>query len=159
ARPSSRVFEEPPHRRDQPRHDRRAAAGARPRGRRTSRSRHRPRVSAEGRPGRRPARARSQEQGQSPPRPVTLAGLLERAALRRPEGEAVVDGPIRLTYAELEARSVALARGFARLGVARGDRVLIVLRNRVEHVLAYWALQQLAAVATPVNFRLATDEL
>src|SRR5262249_20837844 len=103
--------------------------------------------------------ARSQEQGQSPPRPVTLAGLLERAALRRPEAEAVVDGPIRLTYAELEARSVALARGFARLGVARGDRVLIVLRNRVEHVLAYWALQQLAAVATPVNFRLATDEL
>src|SRR5262249_23299892 len=45
------------------------------------------------------------------------------------------------------------------LGVGRGDRVLLVLKNRAEHVLAYWALQRIAAVATPVNFRLAAGEL
>jgi 2-furoate---CoA ligase len=90
---------------------------------------------------------------------VTLAGLLERAALRRPEAEAVVDGERRLTYAELAARARALGEGFRRLGVGRGDRVLVVLRNRLEHVLAYWALQTIGGVPTPVNFRLAPDEL
>jgi len=88
-----------------------------------------------------------------------LAGLLERAALRRPRAEAVIDGATRLTYAELDDQSAALGRGFSGLGVGRGDRVLIVLKNRVEHVLTYWALQRIAAVATPVNFRLAAGEL
>ena len=90
---------------------------------------------------------------------MTLGALLARAALRRPDAEAVVDGRRRLTYGELDARAGAAARGFARLGVARGDRVLLALRNRLEHVVAYWALQQLGGVAVPVNFRLAANEL
>ena len=90
---------------------------------------------------------------------MTLGALLARAALRRPDAEAVVDGRRRLTYAELDARAAEAARGFARLDVARGDRVLLVVRNRLEHVIAYWALQKLGAVAVPVNFRLAANEL
>ena len=90
---------------------------------------------------------------------MTLGDLLARAALRRPDAEAVVDGRRRLTYAELDARAAAAARGFARLGVGPGDRVLLVLRNRLEHVVAYWALQKLGGVAVPVNFRLAAYEL
>jgi len=90
---------------------------------------------------------------------VTLGDLLARAALRRPDAEAVVDGRRRLSYAELDARATAVAQGFARLGVAAGDRVLLVLRNRLEHVIAYWALQKLGGVAVPVNFRLAANEL
>ena len=90
---------------------------------------------------------------------MTLAGLLERATLRQPRAEAVVDGAARLTYDELDARTAALGGGLADLGVGRGDRVLLVLKNRVEHVLAYWALQRIAAVATPVNFRLAAGEI
>jgi 2-furoate---CoA ligase len=90
---------------------------------------------------------------------VTLGDLLARAALRRPDAEAVVDGRRRLSYAELDARATAVAQGFARLGVAAGDRVLLVLRNRLEHVIAYWALQKLGGVAVPVNFRLAAYEL
>jgi len=90
---------------------------------------------------------------------VTLGALLARAALRRPDAEAVVDGQRRLTYGELDARAAAAARGFGRLGVARGDRVLLALRNRLEHVVAYWALQKLGGVAVPVNFRLAANEL
>jgi len=75
---------------------------------------------------------------------VTLGTLLERAALRRPDAEAVVDGRRRLTYAELDSRATAAAQGFARLGVARGDRVLLALRNHLEHIVAYWALQKLS---------------
>jgi len=90
---------------------------------------------------------------------VTLGELLTRAALRRPEAEAVVDGARRLSYAELDARAATAARGFRRLGVGKRDRVLIALKNRLEHVVAYWALQKLGGVATPVNFRFAPAEL
>ena len=36
---------------------------------------------------------------------MTLAALLERAALRHPGAEAVVDADARLTYAELHTRA------------------------------------------------------
>jgi 2-furoate---CoA ligase len=90
---------------------------------------------------------------------VTLAGLLDRAALRRPDAEAVVDGDRRLTYAALDARATAVARGLARLSVGKGDRVLLALKNRLEHVVVYWALQKLGGVPTPVNFRLPAGEM
>ena len=90
---------------------------------------------------------------------MTLARLLELAALRWPEAEAVVDGGRRLTYAALHVRARELGAGFRALGVGRGDRVLIALRNRLEHVLAYWALQSVGGVPTPVNFRLAAAEM
>ena len=90
---------------------------------------------------------------------MTLARLLELAARRWPGAEAVVDGDRRLTYAELHARARSLGAAFQTLGVGRGDRVLIALRNRLEHVLAYWALQTVGGVPTPVNFRLAAAEM
>jgi 2-furoate---CoA ligase len=90
---------------------------------------------------------------------LTLAQLLEHAAQRWPDAQAVVDGERRLTYAELAMQARALGHGFQRLGVRPGDRVLIALRNRLEHVLAYWALQTIGGVPTPVNFRLAPGEL
>ena len=72
---------------------------------------------------------------------MTLARLLERAALRWPQADAVVDGAARLDWAALARRAHAVGAGLTRLGVGRGERVLIVLRNRLEHVLTYWALQ------------------
>jgi 2-furoate---CoA ligase len=90
---------------------------------------------------------------------LTLGALLERAALRRPDADAVSDGATRASYASLWEHAGAVARGFERLSVGKGDRVLIVLKNRVEHIVAYWALQRLGAVPVPVNFRFAAEEL
>jgi 2-furoate---CoA ligase len=90
---------------------------------------------------------------------VTLARLLERAAERRPEATAIVDGARRLTYADLARETAALGGGLIGLGVGKGDRVLIALKNRIEHVLAYWALQSIGGVPAPVNFRLSSGEL
>jgi 2-furoate---CoA ligase len=36
---------------------------------------------------------------------------------------------------------------------------MIALRNRLEHVLTYWALQMIGGVPVPVNFRLAAEEM
>ncbi|MGH7315011.1 MAG: class I adenylate-forming enzyme family protein, partial [Candidatus Rokuibacteriota bacterium] len=90
---------------------------------------------------------------------MTLAQMIEQAGLRRPAADAVVDGPRRLTYADLVDQATRLGRAFARLGVGKGDRVLIVLKNRLEHVLAYWALQTIGGVPTPAGFRLAAREV
>ena len=90
---------------------------------------------------------------------MTLARLLDRAALRDPEAPALVEGARRLTYADLAREAAAVGRGLAELGVAKGDRVLIALKNRLEHALVYWALQGIGGVPTPVNFRLAAQEL
>src|SRR5229473_997623 len=85
--------------------------------------------------------------------------MLEQAGLRRPAAAAVVDGRHRLTYADLVDQATRLGHAFARLGVGKGDRVLIVLKNRLEHVLAYWALQMIGGVPTPAGFRLAAREV
>jgi len=85
--------------------------------------------------------------------------MLELAAHRRPHADAVVDGGRRLSYAELHARAHSVAAGLRALGVVKGDRVLIALKNRLEHVVAYWALQTMGGVAAPVNFRLAAGEM
>src|SRR2546422_1765585 len=81
ARSPARVLKEPPHPRDEPRLDRRAANGARPRGPGTAPAGRRPFVSAQGRARRRAARARSEEQGKGAPGESIMSEFLrvERA--------------------------------------------------------------------------------
>jgi 2-furoate---CoA ligase len=85
--------------------------------------------------------------------------MLAQAGWRHPTADAVVDGRRRVTYADLVDQATRLGHAFARLGVSKGDRVLIVLKNRLEHVLAYWALQLIGGVPTPAGVRLAAREL
>lgn len=55
------------------------------------------------------------------------------------------------TYAQADERSDRLAAGLARLGVARGDRVLVMTGNRLEFVLTWFALNKLGAFHAPIN--------
>ncbi|HRW25171.1 MAG TPA: long-chain fatty acid--CoA ligase [Spirochaetia bacterium] len=64
------------------------------------------------------------------------------------------------TYAELDARANRLANYMRReWGVAKGDRVAFLSRNRVELVDALFAAGKLGAILVPYNVRLSTDEL
>ncbi|MCR6488765.1 SDR family NAD(P)-dependent oxidoreductase [Amycolatopsis sp. OK19-0408] len=56
-----------------------------------------------------------------------------------------------VTYGELEARTRRLAGHLAGLGVRRGDRVLLCLRNSVETLESYLAILRAGAVGVPVN--------
>jgi crotonobetaine/carnitine-CoA ligase len=56
-----------------------------------------------------------------------------------------------VTYAEADARSDRLAAGLAARGVRRGDRVLVMMGNRLEFVLTWFALNKLGAFHAPVN--------
>jgi 2-furoate---CoA ligase len=90
---------------------------------------------------------------------VNLALSLLCAAERNPEAEAVVDGGVRLTYAELRSRAARLAGGLEQEGLARGDRLAAVVRCRHESVQLYWACQWLGVTFVPLSPRASPADL
>jgi 2-furoate---CoA ligase len=90
---------------------------------------------------------------------VNLAAVLEGAAARAGEREAVVDGELRLTYGRLRERAARLAAGLGELGLRRGDRVAAVLDNRHETVELCWAAQWAGAVFVPLSWRSSREDV
>ena len=88
-----------------------------------------------------------------------LHDYLIHAAQRLPRKTALVCGPRRLTYAELDAQSTALAHHLVAAGVSRGDRVLIFADNAVEPVIAFWAALKANAVVSVVNPQTKSEKL
>jgi salicylate---CoA ligase len=58
-----------------------------------------------------------------------LGALLHEAAAVRPDAVALVDGELRLTYAQLLNRAGAAAARLAELGLQPGDRIVVQLPN------------------------------
>lgn len=56
-----------------------------------------------------------------------------------------------LTYAETDRAVNRLAHGLRAVGVARGDRVLLMLPNVVDFMLVWWAVNRLGAIEVSVN--------
>ncbi|WP_225849100.1 (2,3-dihydroxybenzoyl)adenylate synthase [Streptomyces sp. HPF1205] len=77
--------------------------------------------------------------------PERVDRLALRRAAERPEAVAVVAPGGRLTYRQLADAVAGAARRLARLGVRRGDRVLVQLPNDVELVVLPLALMRLGA--------------
>ena len=92
-------------------------------------------------------------------RPRSVHALLAEAVQRNPDGDALVCGAERLTYRELLDQSARLAAGLAARGVGRGDRVALLLGNRVEFVTTLFAAVRLGAIAVPISIREQTPGL
>ena len=75
------------------------------------------------------------------------------AIARTPRKVAIVDGNNRPTYDQWAKRVYSLADSLRRLGVKRGDRLLIGLKNREETVSAIMATLVIGGVAVPYNPR------
>ncbi|KAL5388039.1 hypothetical protein PMIN06_010301 [Paraphaeosphaeria minitans] len=56
-----------------------------------------------------------------------------------------------LTYDQLDRDSDALARGLAKQGVKKGDRVAVSLGNNLENATATYAIFKLGAILVPLN--------
>lgn len=70
------------------------------------------------------------------------------------------DGPPRrLTYADWDRRSDAIAAGLAELGFRKGDVLAILLPPRVEYALCYLAAAKLGVLTTGVNPRFGDGEI
>jgi len=81
----------------------------------------------------------------------SLAEAWRARVKERPDGLAVAYFDGRLTAAELDEQSDALAVALADLGTARGDRVGIYLQNLPQYAVALLALWKLGAAALILN--------
>jgi acyl-CoA synthetase (AMP-forming)/AMP-acid ligase II len=82
---------------------------------------------------------------------LTLGQVLEKSAAESPDKIAVVDGDSRKTYSELNAMADAMSAGLSDIGFKKGDRVAIYMKNSLEFVVAFYALQKLGLVAVWLN--------
>jgi acyl-CoA synthetase (AMP-forming)/AMP-acid ligase II len=106
------------------------------------------------------------EPGEAPPlRALTVADLLDEAAARRPDGEALVYsayGPgldLRWTYAELLTRVKAVAAALIGSGLRPGDRVLVWATSLPQYPLLQLACAYANLVMVPVNPLYRRDEI
>ena len=90
-----------------------------------------------------------------------IGGFLTKRAHLSPDADAYVDGysDVRLSFKALNARSNQLANAFVAAGVAKSERVGLLLMNSAEFMEAYFALAKVGAVIVPLNWRLVPDEL
>ena len=92
---------------------------------------------------------------------MNLAVWVERHGRRRPDDPALADGErVHAAWGTFAARTAAVAAGLRDdLGLAPGDRVAILMRNRPEYLEALFAVWHAGLVAVPVNARLHRDEI
>jgi long-chain acyl-CoA synthetase len=91
--------------------------------------------------------------------PRDLAGLVRRAAASAPAKAALVCGPRRLTWTELDSAVDALAAGLRGRGLTPGDRVGLLLPNGIEFAVAYFGVLRAGGVAVPLNTAYTAAEL
>jgi acyl-CoA synthetase (AMP-forming)/AMP-acid ligase II len=83
----------------------------------------------------------------------TVPRLVEDAAVRHASLEALVEGEVRLTFAELASEVDRYARAFVAAGVEAGDRVAMWAPNCAEWMLAALGALRAGAVLVPLNTR------
>jgi acyl-CoA synthetase (AMP-forming)/AMP-acid ligase II len=90
---------------------------------------------------------------------VNTATLLTDGIARAGDRPALVQGARSLSYRALGDRVGRLAAGLTRLGLRRGDRIVLLMPNRIELVESLWAAFHGGFVAVPVNWHLHPDEV
>jgi fatty-acyl-CoA synthase len=90
---------------------------------------------------------------------VALIEEFERSEHDLGLGEARRSAHRTLDYRALEERCARCAAWLRNAGVARGDRVAILLANRAAFIEVVFAAARLGAIALPINTRLAPPEL
>src|SRR6202162_1318910 len=90
--------------------------------------------------------------------PLTPLEFARRTRTLHPNREALVDGPLRLTYAQFFDRCDRWSAALQRLGVQRGDRVAYIAPNTHAQLESFYAVPQIGAVLVPINYRLSPAE-
>ncbi|WP_318200282.1 long-chain fatty acid--CoA ligase [Streptomyces sp. SCL15-4] len=90
---------------------------------------------------------------------LSVAAILAENARRRPRKTALVEGELRLTFAEVWRRALARAGALTGLGVRPGDRIALMAPNTAEFPVAYYAIAAAGGVVVPVHLLLSADEV
>ena len=90
--------------------------------------------------------------------PLTPLDFFRRARRLYAERPAVVDGDLRLSYAQFGDRCDRWSAWLQSMGVVRGDRVAYISPNTHAQLESFYAVPQTGAVLVPLNFRLIADD-
>jgi fatty-acyl-CoA synthase len=90
---------------------------------------------------------------------MALNQLLPKAVKLYPHHEAVVCGPVRMSYLEFGERVWKSCRALRGLGLCRTDRVAILHENCHVFLETYFAAAHLGLILVPLNYRLSGREL
>jgi long-chain acyl-CoA synthetase len=92
-------------------------------------------------------------------RPSSIWAMVAEAAARNPDGEALVCGSTRISWREAVAQSARIAAGFGKLGLKPGDRVALLLGNRIEFPLTMFAAAHAGLVTVLLSTRQQKPEI
>lgn len=88
-----------------------------------------------------------------------LADVLSDQAARQADNCALVFKARRVTYGELNDRSLAIASQLVSLGLKPGDKIGLLFPNQPDYVATFFAILRIGAVLVPVNPLLKSDEI
>jgi len=91
--------------------------------------------------------------------PRVLREVLAASVAARGAHDALVTDSARLSWTELQARSVEAARAMVALGIRPGDHIGILMGNNVAWVTLFFGAAMIGAVTVPVNTRFKASEL
>ncbi|HSL92801.1 MAG TPA: AMP-binding protein [Candidatus Limnocylindrales bacterium] len=90
---------------------------------------------------------------------MLIRDILARNARNYPDRIALVMGEESVTYRELSARVARRASALRILGLGKGDRVAVLMRNSPSYMEFLYAVLQIGGVLTPLNELLIAREL
>lgn len=89
----------------------------------------------------------------------SIGDLPRRTATRVPDKLALVDGDVRLTFAELESAVRRTTAALQTQGLVPGDRLALLSHNSWQFVVLSYATARTGVVLVPINFMLGADEI
>ncbi|MEW9110839.1 class I adenylate-forming enzyme family protein [Cytobacillus gottheilii] len=89
----------------------------------------------------------------------TIADLAGKVFKRYPDKIAVKDAYRSLTYAQLQTRVFQLYAALKKAGLKKGDRIGILMSNRLEHIELDLAAAYGGFIKVPLNYRLHEREV
>ena len=92
-------------------------------------------------------------------RPKSIPAMVAEAVAQNPDGEALVCGDRRMTWHEVAQQSAQIAAGLQKLGLQRGDRVAVLLGNRIEFVLTMLGAAHAGLVTVLLSTRQQKPEI
>ncbi len=90
---------------------------------------------------------------------MNVGSLLTMQANKFPDRTALIYEDKRFTYRQFNQRCNRIANALLRFGLQKGDRVATLLFNSPELVEVFMGAAKLGGVFTPINFRLAAEEV
>jgi fatty-acyl-CoA synthase len=90
--------------------------------------------------------------------PLTPLEFARRARKLYGDREAVIDGKLRLSYAQFFDRCDRWSAALQKFGIRPGDRVAYIAPNTHAQLESFYAVPQIGAVLVPLNYRLTPDD-